>query len=55
VLVEASGKIAERAYQQSAQSEQPGGAGGASGAEAESGKGDDVVDAEFEEVKEDNK
>ena len=55
VLVEASGKIAERAYQQSAQGEQPGGAGSASGAEAESGKGDDVVDAEFEEVKEDNK
>ena len=55
ILVEASGKIAERAYQQSAQGQQPGGAGGASGTEAESGKGDDVVDAEFEEVKEDNK
>jgi molecular chaperone DnaK len=55
VLVEASGKIAERAYQQSAQGQQPGGAGGTSGTEAEGGKGDDVVDAEFEEVKEDNK
>jgi len=58
VLVEASGKIAERAYQESAQGQQAGaaGAGAASGgAEADSGKGDDVVDAEFEEVKEDNK
>jgi molecular chaperone DnaK len=54
VLVEASGKIAERAYQQSAQGQQPG-TGGASGAEAGTGKADDVVDAEFEEVKEDNK
>jgi len=58
VLVEASGKIAERAYQESAQGQQAGaaGAGAASGAaEAGSGKGDDVVDAEFEEVKEENK
>ncbi|MCI0508336.1 MAG: molecular chaperone DnaK [Gammaproteobacteria bacterium] len=55
VLVEASGKIAERAYQQSAQGQQAGGTGGARGAETEAPKGDDVVDAEFEEVKEDNK
>ncbi|WP_455365438.1 molecular chaperone DnaK, partial [Kaarinaea lacus] len=59
VLVEASGKIAERAYQQSAEGQQQAGAAGTAGAsggaEAESGKGDDVVDAEFEEVKEDNK
>ena len=53
VLVEASGKIAERAYQQSAQ-------GAASGSEektagAESAASDDVVDAEFEEVKDDSK
>ena len=52
ILVEASGKIAERAYQQSAQGQQAGAAGGAN---TESAKGDDVVDAEFEEVKEDNK
>jgi molecular chaperone DnaK len=55
VLVEASGKIAERAYQQSAQGQQAGGTSGARGAETEAPKGDDVVDAEFEEVKEDNK
>jgi molecular chaperone DnaK len=54
VLVESSGKIAERAYQQSAQGQQAG-AGSSGGAESESAKGDDVVDAEFEEVKEDNK
>ena len=55
-LVEASGKIAERAYQQNAQA-QPGqaDAGNATGS-ANAGNnagGDDVVDAEFEEVKED--
>ncbi|WP_455206728.1 molecular chaperone DnaK [Kaarinaea lacus] len=54
VLVDASGKIAERAYQQSAQGQQAG-AAGAQGAEAEATASEDVVDAEFEEVKEDNK
>ncbi len=54
-LAELSGKLAQRAYEQNSASE-----GGAedsqSGAEQGSeGKGDDVVDAEFEEVKNDNK
>ena len=55
VLVEASGKIAERAYQESAQQQQAGAAGAdaGSGAQAEATAGDDVVDAEFEEVKDD--
>ena len=55
VLVEASGKIAERAYQESAQQQQAGAAGAAAGGEAEAGAtaSDDVVDAEFEEVKDD--
>jgi molecular chaperone DnaK len=58
VLVEASGKIAERAYQQSGDQSQ-GPAGGAAGGESgqaaggESGASEDVVDAEFEEVKDD--
>jgi len=51
VLAEASGKIAERAYQQKAQAE---GAGG-DAPEAEAPAGEDVVDAEFEEVKDDAK
>ena len=56
-LAEVAGKLAERAYQQQEQAggEPSGDAGtgesGASGRQA----GDDVVDAEFEEVKEDNK
>ena len=49
-LTEAAGKIAEKAYAEKQT------AGGAPGAEAEAGaaggKDDDVVDAEFEEVKE---
>jgi molecular chaperone DnaK len=60
VLVEASGKIAERAYQQSAQqggAQQAGGAddAGAQAGAQQGGASDDVVDAEFEEVKDDNK
>jgi len=57
VLTEHSGKLAQRVYQEKAGAE----AGGAPGAEASAGAGresataDDVVDAEFEEVKEDNK
>ncbi len=58
-LAELSGKLAEKLY-----AEQGGGAGGAAGAagaggagqsEAAADAGDDVVDAEFEEVKDDNK
>jgi molecular chaperone DnaK len=56
-LGEASGKLAERLYAQ--KSEEAGAAGGGEGAQAGGGEsaqsGDDVVDAEFEEVKEDNK
>jgi len=50
LLAEASGKIAEKAYkqQQDAQAKQ-GDAGG-----ADAGSSDDVVDAEFEEVKDEN-
>jgi molecular chaperone DnaK len=52
-LTEISGKLAERLYAQNA----GGGAGAAPGQEQASGKSsdDDVVDAEFEEVKDDNK
>ncbi|HFE32520.1 MAG TPA: molecular chaperone DnaK [Gammaproteobacteria bacterium] len=65
VLVEASGKMAERVYAQQQQGEgaQAAGAAGAgaagagaadAGAQSSAGK-DDVVDAEFEEVKDDKK
>jgi molecular chaperone DnaK len=51
-LVEASGKMAERAYAQQAEA---GAAEGAADAGAEANtSNDDVVDAEFEEVKDDN-
>jgi len=51
-LTEAAGKVAEKAYAQSQQQE----GAGAAGAEAATGKQEDeVVDAEFEEVKDDNK
>ncbi len=57
VLVEASGKMAERAYAQQAGGEA--GAGQAEGAADAGGEtntaNDDVVDAEFEEVKDDDK
>jgi molecular chaperone DnaK len=52
-LVEASGKMAERVYAQ--QGEQGAAAEGAEAASTDSGAGDDVVDAEFEEVKDDTK
>ena len=51
-LTEASGPLAQKMYAE--QAEQAEGAGGAESAE-QSDAGDDVVDAEFEEVKEDNK
>ncbi|HKJ21894.1 MAG TPA: Hsp70 family protein, partial [Gammaproteobacteria bacterium] len=59
-LAEASSKMAERMYQQGAEGEGQGGAEHASaeaGADADQGaeKKDDVVDAEFEEVKDDDK
>ena len=50
-LTESSGKLAERAYAQASSDE--GGAADASGS-SEAPAGDDVVDAEFEEVKDDN-
>ena len=58
-LAEASGKMAERLYSQqggadaAAAAAGAAGAAGAGGAEAASGADDDVVDAEFEEVKDD--
>ena len=52
-LTEAAGKVAEKAYAKSQQQE---GAAEAGGEEAAAGNADDeVVDAEFEEVKDDNK
>ncbi|VAW54207.1 Chaperone protein DnaK [hydrothermal vent metagenome] len=55
-LTEAAGKVAEKAYAQSQQQEGTDAAAGAAGAEAATGKQEDeVVDAEFEEVKDDNK
>ncbi|HEC19885.1 MAG TPA: molecular chaperone DnaK [Gammaproteobacteria bacterium] len=53
-LADASGKMAERAYAQKAESGQPEGAADTGGAESKA-TDDDVVDAEFEEVKDDNK
>ena len=54
-LVEASGKMAERAYAQKTETEGASGEGAGDDASAESqtSAGDDVVDAEFEEVKDD--
>jgi len=58
-LGEASGKLAERAYSQQEQAGAAGAAGGAAGSAGEGGgaasSDDDVVDADFEEVKDDNK
>jgi molecular chaperone DnaK len=57
-LTQASHKLAEAMYQQAAQSEQAGGAGpgGAeAGAQSSAAQDEDVVDADFEEVKEDKK
>jgi molecular chaperone DnaK len=55
-LTEVSGKLAERAYKEASAGEQQANAG-AGGANAGSGKANDdnVVDAEFEEVKDDKK
>jgi molecular chaperone DnaK len=55
-LGEASGKLAERLYaQQQGGAETAGAAAGAAGAESAGGAKDDVVDAEFEEVKDEKK
>ena len=56
-LAELSGKLAERVYKQDeAKASEQAGAGKASGGNGQGGSGaDDVVDAEFEEVNEDNK
>jgi len=59
-LAEASGKVAERAYAQQQSDAGAGGAEASAGESAEAGTQtgeakDNVVDAEFEEVKEDNK
>jgi molecular chaperone DnaK len=59
-LAEASGKVAERAYAQQQSDAGAGGAEASAGESAEAGAQtgeakDNVVDAEFEEVKEDNK
>jgi len=51
-LVDAAGKIAEKAYQKQSDA---GEAGATEGATKDAGGDDNVVDAEFEEVKEDNK
>jgi molecular chaperone DnaK len=52
-LADASGALAQRMYAEAAQQEQ--GAEGAAGADQASAAADDVVDAEFEEVKDDKK
>ena len=57
-LTEASGELAQKLYAEQAQQGQagPGAAGAAGGEQAQgSAKADDVVDAEFEEVKDDKK
>jgi len=52
-LSQASHKLAEVMYQQAAQDGQPGQAAGAEGTDAPPQEDDDVVDADFEEVKKD--
>jgi molecular chaperone DnaK len=56
-LAQISGTIAQKAYQQEADAGQGGGGGDAGGSHADAGPagGEDVVDAEFEEVNEDQK
>jgi molecular chaperone DnaK len=52
---ELAGKLAEKAYQQEPQGGGQGGAAGGQGEQGAKGGGDDVVDAEFEEVSDDKK
>jgi molecular chaperone DnaK len=57
-LTKASHKLAEAMYQQASQSEQQAGAGAETGGQAADGSGaadEDVVDADFEEVKDEDK
>jgi molecular chaperone DnaK len=54
-LAEVSGKLAEKLYAQQAEAGAAGGEEAAAEGQAEAGKEDDVVDAEFEEVKENRK
>jgi molecular chaperone DnaK len=54
-LVEASGKMAERAYAQQGEAGQAAEGGAADTEASSSSSNDDVVDAEFEEVKDDDK
>jgi molecular chaperone DnaK len=55
-LTDASGKMAERLYAQGQTAEQAGGqAAGGAGEQESQKKSDNVVDAEFEEVKDDQK
>jgi len=54
-LTEAAGKVAEKAYAQSQQQEGAADAGGAEATGGANAADDEVVDAEFEEVKDDNK
>jgi len=56
VLAEASGKLAERVYKKQAEEANAGAAaGGEAAGDSSSAGGEDVVDAEFEEVKDDQK
>jgi molecular chaperone DnaK len=54
-LGEKSGKLAERVYAEQAAQQQGGEAQPQADAGGETASGDDVVDAEFEEVKDDDK
>jgi len=54
-LTEVAGKVAEKAYAQSQQKEGAAGEAADAGADAAANADDEVVDAEFEEVKEDDK
>jgi molecular chaperone DnaK len=54
-LAEQSGKLAEKLYAQKGGEQAPPAGGGEETASAEAGSADDVVDAEFEEVKDDKK
>jgi molecular chaperone DnaK len=55
-LTEVSGELAQKLYaEQAAQAEAAGAAAGGPGAEAQAESAEDVVDAEFEEVKDDDK
>ncbi len=54
-VAEKSGKLAERVYQNAGGDDGSGGGDAGGGAESQSGREDDVVDADFEEVNDDKK